>query len=603
MYVFVFDCFCSNSSFSNEQEDDYGEESATNSMEFIDNSDFDKYGSTPTNIRFNHRMKEKDKKSKKEYNKMKDLVSSMNSSSLRPNMRLRMGHCFENEIDMSDNDQIQEVVDQSLSADSNFRKKKETKNRKIDRKMKHNINDILEGEPKNSLSASLTAAAILICKNKYQSIYSTPLAKSLETGSSKSKSLPLHTSPSMIGIEISQDKLDFYNSFAILIDLGKGRDKPETRPLFYNRQISSEQEMWRSEYGEVIWLELQAKVNRVAVSTQDCNFLDHRRTIGDILHELINFRTSIHGNVPLSPDNKVGASENCDPNCVCGVKDKLLAITCDASMSMFETCLRCHVRQLKVVHEEITRLMKKLEWAESLYPTRKALASENPEFAVKQVQQRIGTLCLWLNIIHDICYNIKLVAQVTEIKNAESSPWAFLDLEELGCLDGFQTLDEELDSESCDGESDDDDGTYEDSSEEDNNQSNSLKHTISSCKKTVKFDSSVSLTDAGASDTNNFQSNNLAHQRDSRTSFGSVTSVCENPTMTSIYRHFVDRTLKKTGMRKLRSRLKSLFDGTLSRTRLTLLKPKSTDSTNAVNSLFDIILIGVVIAYKFVYFI
>jgi len=51
-----------------------------------------------------------------------------------------------------------------------------------------------------------------------------------------------------------------------------------------------------------------------------------------------------------------------------------------------------------------------------------------------------------------------------------------------------------------------------------------------------------------------------------------TTSSVEKPGMTSVYRKYVENTLKKTKMKTLRTRLKALLDGTLQRAKHALLK-------------------------------
>lgn len=114
---------------------------------------------------------------------------------------------------------------------------------------------------------------------------------------------------------------------------------------------------------------------------------------------------------------------------------------------------------------------------------------------------------------------------------------------------------------------------------------------------TSPVDSSANLIASSPTSTSTPKKDYLTTSRQfSNTSSVSRTSssLSFEESQTSIYRHFVDRHLKKMGLRKLLHRLKKLLDGTLQRARQALEKPKLTKSQSVEVVVKEV--------YKFIFF-
>ena len=359
------------------------------------------------------------------------------------------------------------------------------------------------------------------------------------------------------------DRYDFYRTFSTLIRLGN-TTKKEKEPkggggggFFgsspYARQMSSEQELWQTHLCDLIWFELQAYINVRTNKDQDDFLCEAREEINGTLDRVMRFSAS--GVETL----KEQVSTNClHAECFC----RKLQSGCAG------TCLQQVVWRQCAISEMVTSLLDDVENAESLYPTQKALASEHPVYAEDKFQRRIATLCLWMTITRDIAHKIKLMAEIVQISDQSlvGTAWSCIDLHSLRTLvSGYSGKDVCVPNE--DSSVVDDDRNEEDPEGGDS----VVSETSSNCayaasvpyhavlrQKSVHFeDEQVHGNDAQC----------RSEHRRSRFSRPNSTDV----TPTSIYRLYVDALLKKTGLRKLRMRLKELLDTTLQRARLALL--------------------------------
>lgn len=543
------------------------------------------FATTPPNRRAQVRFKDKRRHLQAKIVAAKSSLErqelDMRSAGRRSSVPLRLLE-FGGGGESSDTESIAESTSATVS-EANARRKRETRMRNSERSTKADLNPFGEQELASSgESMTVDTASRFRCLN--QTLATKRAADSAPVSTSKSFKLPsLHMSPSVASLNVPKDRFEFHRTFTMLISLGNVARKEKDVPERYIRQLSSEQEMWRSSLSDVIWLELQARLHQRSVEEHDTALCSARQGVTLTLQHVLDFHV---------------ATTSVDAN-VCGC-DSSKSRWCQMSRSRYGVCLRGEVLVQEAVLEQVTALLQELEAAESLYPTQKALASQHAIYTTDNFQRHLGTLCLWLNITIDITRMLILVAKIISVETIENTPWTCLDLDRLQhmlaivkklspsgetvAVDSYADSNDSEDEDEYTEEEEEEEGGEGNTTSDDLTASNSLS--ASAGKKRVCFDD---------------QSSELGQPEPSRVVNGTTdghvritatvrNSSVENPTF--IYRHFVDRTLKKTGLKKLRLRIKELADGTLQRTRLALLKPMelSLAETNTVCNVINSVL-------------
>jgi len=368
------------------------------------------------------------------------------------------------------------------------------------------------------------------------------------------------------------DRYDFYQTFSTLIRLGSAPKKEKDlkgSSLFganpYSRQLSTEQELWQTHLCDLIWFELQAYVNARTNKDQDDFLLKARDGISCTLEQVMSFSAA---NVPTTN----GLQSEC---------------FCSKWQSGYSgACLQQVVRRQCAVSKMVIHVLEDVENAESLYPTQKSLAVEHPVYAENKFQRRIATLCLWITVTRDIAQKIKLMSELVNISDQSliGTAWSCIDLHSLrllalGCFGNDVSTEQDCHSVvfeqpvSCD---EDDSAMSENSSD--------CSHPLSvppppgvQRQKSVHFEDEQQCRGTDPSES-------CSDQPQRR--IGRPTSMEVTPT--SIYRLYVDAALKKTGLRKLRVRLKELLDTTLQRARLALL-PAGCNTQQAISNVSKVL--------------
>lgn len=538
------------------------ESGSLNSAEFesLDINNSYLYATTPPNHRAQIRVKGKEKSFRAKVVHVTKLAieKQEQESSRKASIPLRFLE-LGNE-DMSDSDLIGDASVSPSTNDINSRRKKETQRRNVDRSLKTGLNPYSETELSGAAAESMTVDTA----SRFQCVHQTLATKRVadNTVPFKFKMPTMHLSPSFMGLKIPKDRFDFHHTFTMLISLGNASQKKDISDK-YLRQRSSEQELWRSDLSDMIWLELQARLNGRSVEDQDSVLGAARRGIGKTLQRILDFRIA-------SPAGECDSAATCSSS---EYSEEMLK-WCQVSCVRCGACLREAILAQAAALKEITALLQELEAAESLFPTQKALAKEHTVYTTLQFQQQLGTLCLWQNITVDIARKLLLVAKIISIESVEGTPWSCVDLvvlERMAKIMQEQPTDCEEDIDEEEEDNDDDEAEAEEDAEEEGQQSNSGELSVGASKKRVCFnDNATEMGHQVGSNSNSHASNSSVN----RSSISSRSSSTENVSLTSLYRQHVDRTLKKTGLKKLRLRLKELLNPTLQRTRLVLLKPK-----------------------------
>ena len=256
--------------------------------------------------------------------------------------------------------------------------------------------------------------------------------------------------------------------------------------------------------------------------------------------------------------------------------------------NMFGTCPGQILKLFCDASAQSVAMMKTLDYIASLYPTQKALLKGCPTYGTEEVQGRISSFYLWLNISRDLFQQLKSILDlVTFSLYKECSLWSCInplrinyilknfgrssdalkenmlsmDISmsennedsnmELEVENGEKYFDEDAEDETngCDAEEEE-----EDDDESIDHDARSEGNTLAQPLKIVTFES-------------DFMSGFGGSRLLSKSSITSADSLETIPTSTtSIYRHYVDRNLKRTGMRKFCNRLRQMMDKTLSKT-------------------------------------
>lgn len=358
------------------------------------------------------------------------------------------------------------------------------------------------------------------------------------------------------------DRYDFYRTFSTLIRLGNA-PKKEKEPkggggsLFgnspYNRQLSTEQELWQTHLCDLIWFELQAFINVRTNKDQDDFLCEARKGIDGTLDRVMSFTAGVADN----------ADEQVPTN---GVPGECCCSKWQGGYS--GVCLQQVIRRHCAVLKTVTSVLDDVENAESLYPTQKALATDHPVYAEDKFQQRIATLCLWMTITRDIAHKIKLMSEITLISDQSlaGTTWCCVDLCSLRTLllgNSGKDVCTDTDDD-CSLSNDVADGSIEYAEAVDSSTSSNYSHSLMVPPHVVSRQKSVHFEDEQGHGPDPQSRSEVRHNRANRTNSTEVTP-------TSVYRLYVDALLKKTGLRKLRARLKELLDTTLQRARLALL--------------------------------
>ena len=375
--------------------------------------------------------------------------------------------------------------------------------------------------------------------------------------------------------ECPADRIMFYKTFLMLINLGNSaRKEKESKIGPYSRQLSCEQEVWQNEVNDLIWLELQAWYGGRTLRLQDEFLCEEREKVPAVLDEVVNFKVTLTewndtASCGDNSDADDGMSIVCDErgdastmanegiDGVTRISGSHRASDGDVT-SQLESCLDGCVWECahalaettaaqKEALTQVSALLDDLGTVEHLYPTTKALGKDYPLYDTAEFRLRVDTLCLWMNVVRDLGHKLQLMAKVLRVDKIDGLQWPWLDGAATALCDAI------------------DNATVDDTESDMSVASYSTPDSI----KNVRFNlSDASLTDTAA--------NEIQPQTSVSSSYRttSVEDICS----AHIYRHFVDRTLKKTGMRKLLMRLIRLTSSTLQRAKEALQKPKTTPS-------------------------
>ncbi|XP_071112541.1 mitogen-activated protein kinase kinase kinase 4-like [Haliotis cracherodii] len=389
-----------------------------------------------------------------------------------------------------------------------------------------------------------------------------------------------------VPIECPKERFDFYNIFSTLINMGSQNKKDKDRQLAscYKRQLSSEQEMWQNRVNDVIWIELHAWFRFCSLDEAKEHLNFEREKVMAILEEIINFKMVCQDMSDVDDDtfHEHEVSKTSPVDKLCGRVSPGVSASFQ-SLNLTSDMVDCQREALSCVK----KLLDDLDDCESLYPTTKAFAKENDLYASEQFNQRVKSLCLWLNITRDLCHKMKLLGRVLGVQNVHGLDWPMIDYEsprasESACVSQRPSIPNILETVPSDSDADDE-------AEEAAGGGKQFLSPTDDCKK-VKFvgvyegDEKSSRPESPCINENTLPplGTSTPMKRGNIGSFATSISressevSLEELNKTSVYRHYVDKCLKKMGMQKLVIRLRDVLDRSLQRAREALEKPKLT---------------------------
>uniref|UniRef100_A0A8D8PRX7 Mitogen-activated protein kinase kinase kinase 4 n=4 Tax=Cacopsylla melanoneura TaxID=428564 RepID=A0A8D8PRX7_9HEMI len=172
---------------------------------------------------------------------------------------------------------------------------------------------------------------------------------------------------------------------------------------------SQQQDLWQSEFKDLIWLELQAWFADRTLSQQDMFLCDARQTVRSTLSQIMNFRF----NPPprFLHSQGIFAEEFRDIDHPVHMDEMDSTLSCEKCLYIF--CSKC-IELQNIALMEVVKLFEKLEKAESLYPSSKAFAAHHPLYASEPFVARLKTLNIWFNTTKQLRFRLLILARTFE---------------------------------------------------------------------------------------------------------------------------------------------------------------------------------------------
>ena len=453
------------------------------------------------------------------------------------------------------------------------------KTRKYERDIKVNFDDYSKPVSGGSTlvqtsrgQSSIKVDNLFLSLNTQQIRSQLPKFQSLDLGDRRR---PVMSEP-----ECPPDRLEFYLTFSTVINLGTSKKK-EKEKQNYTRQQSTEQKVFQNELLEVIWLELQAVLRDQSMEDVDNYLLEERERLSAVLDEVMCYR------FPDKNADTMDVSEASNPPPGGTIDPVALDIT--------------RINKLKTAVSDVSKLISKVELMEGLFPTSKALGLSYSLYNSAEFRKRLDALVLWMNIVMDLFGRACMMSKVLGMHG-----WPGLGL---NCPVIEQERSHERlcgcysDDDSCNGDDCDDDlnnvqfgGDSIDTTEE-NSSCPEQQKTLTRPKlqldgRNFRFmgDSVMSVSEPNSPDldvdisgaTPGACSSTPQPTRrgaPNRASLSGFPGGRHSPNIAvddtkMHYRHFVEKMLKKMGMKKLLQRLYTLLGHSLMRAMEVLGNPK-----------------------------
>lgn len=453
-----------------------------------------------------------------------------------------------------------------------------------------------------------------------------PVKKSVaqvESGSDSSLDGRIRRPASFSKNDCPNDRKEFYHIFSTLINMGSHAKKEKDQKVgkaTYMRQKSSEQEIWQTRLKDAIWLELQAWHSSRKRDEEEEFLRRERGKVSEVLAEILKFKLNCDigsGLTEISPPKLMNllSSLSSSPSSLHTLPQSPEHFAATAASFQTITLTENTVQSQRDAMKQVDSLLEKLEICERHFPTMKAFWQYDEIYRSQEFRQRVKALYLWLNVTRDMCQKMKEIGKMMGVQNVIGAvDWPWMDYQppkqdnplnpslytatqirrisvpelkepdpEVHTAHSLSCLAELNISEAGEGEE------SASANQDAVSGGRNLKVVIPPARKVqfspgseqnsrsgtpVLIDSPVH---SGCSTPTKLlpKSGSALFQNLSRAS----SELClDDLSKTSVYRYFVDKSLKKMGMHKLLLRLHKLLHHSLQRAKEALEKPKDAPS-------------------------
>lgn len=433
---------------------------------------------------------------------------------------------------------------------------------------------------------------------------------------------------------VAEERVKFHRTFALLIKLGS-RGHEEAKG---SHEAEGDRSRFQTRWPEVLWLELQACFNMVSIDEQDTLLFDARVAVSDVYNDIMNFKVSYSTQpydrnsttrCPLKSPRKNGTCHNrvdCEDagfffpleptESASGKRSRLESSASHRSLCLPLThALDSYLLATQEAWTSISELLNQLELAEALYPTTKALEAANPEMGSLEFTERVKVLQLWMNLTKEIDQKLSVSKEALGVED-QDVPWPHIDCSDenpfvSNHVDNFKNSDFRLgdppklvlpkEPEKIVISSDPDVSPIRSNLAQSNGEMRRKLHRGRSVTFSCGSDSEDGdenehfepaqsgiefeglkeeerETSSGPTSPMSSTPSKPASQEGDSPRVNRIFSQChfsfDYDSLTSIYRPFVDRNLKHSGLSKMTSRLHQMLGETIRKLRLALEKPQ-----------------------------
>uniref|UniRef100_A0A6P7FXN3 Mitogen-activated protein kinase kinase kinase 4 n=1 Tax=Diabrotica virgifera virgifera TaxID=50390 RepID=A0A6P7FXN3_DIAVI len=164
-----------------------------------------------------------------------------------------------------------------------------------------------------------------------------------------------------------------------------------------------EETLWQNELKDLIWLELQAYHADRTPMEEDTYLCLARECVEPLLKDIMNYRFHRPSRKDASCNSDSGVEEDC-PGCA--------SILC-------YSCMEAQNEALK----EVEKLLKRLEDAESLFPSSNAFAELYPLYRSPEIVGRVRVMCQWYNVTKHQRLKLNLLGRLVVLLESKHSDW------------------------------------------------------------------------------------------------------------------------------------------------------------------------------------
>ncbi|KAK7021049.1 hypothetical protein SK128_007163 [Halocaridina rubra] len=237
--------------------------------------------------------------------------------------------------------------------------------------------------------------------------------------------------------ELPQDRVSYFNQLQSLIKTG-------TQEVVNQRQRSEEEVLYHQELHEMLWLELQAWHANMDSSSFDLLLVSRRHEVYGIIQEVLSFKFNPNlppekfadGNESVSEvkistvddlvtsgDLMIGGVPISSSDIVDGTAASNMASNeeeCKGCLSIW--CKSCQDKQSQGL-SQVARLLTRLDYVESLFPSTKKLAIHFPEWDQPEFVGRYKALCVWYNTTIQLRMKIDVLGKLLGNMTNALIPW------------------------------------------------------------------------------------------------------------------------------------------------------------------------------------